>query len=116
MDDIKDLVSVEVLHPIYENSNRYMEGDKFLCPLERAMQLGKNVRILQSIHDPVMKDFIAPHNTMIKSAPIRKAKVETEAGTRNIPMKPEYICSICGKKFSSKIGLIGHSRTHRKKE
>ena len=112
MDNIEDLVSVEVLHPIYENFNRYTEGDKFLCPLERAMQLGKNVRILQSIHDPVMKDFIAPENTMIKESPVRKREV----GVKDIPMKPEYICSICGKKFASRIALIGHNRIHKKKE
>jgi len=108
MDNIQNLVSVEVLQSIYEDRKRYAKGDSFLCSRGRANQLGSSVKVLKDIHDPVMKDFIAPENTMIKETPIRKAEIE------DIPVKPEYLCSVCGKKFSSKIGLAGHSRTHKK--
>ena len=35
---------------------------------------------------------------------------------KSTPQAGEFTCSVCGKQLKSRIGLAGHSRTHKKEE
>jgi len=69
--EVKNLVSVEFLGPCYENYKKFKKGDRTIMSRKRANQLGRSVKILHEIHDPVVKQFVAPVNTMA-GAPITK--------------------------------------------
>lgn len=109
--EIKNLVSVEALGPVFENSVRYSKGQRFLCTRARAISLGKSVRILKEVHDPAMKDFMAPKNTAIQ-APITKGVGDTPADM-DVPKK-DLLCPGCGIDCKTAEELENHKKDCRK--